>query len=103
MAKIALRIAEVIQSRLSAPVQFVIAVALLSVSGFSPIDIDLPIFLGAALTLAGIGLLGTSMMPPVMSLFDASEWEELSGTEQMIVLSVVSVAIFGLTSLTFVL
>lgn len=103
MSKVALRITEAIQRRLPAPVQFVIAIALLSVSGFGPLDLELPISVSAVILLGGVGLLGTSMMPPVMSLFDASEWDELSGVGQLIVLSVVTVALFAFVFLSILI
>ena len=103
MAKLTVRIAEAIQDLVPAPVQFVIAVVLLSVSGLGPIDLDLPIFLSAAVLVAGIGLLGTSLMPLVMSPLGADEWDELSSGGQIIVLSVVTVVLFGLFFLSTVI
>ena len=89
-------IADLIQRWLPAPVQFVIAVVLLSVNPLGPFGLDLPLFLSAGTLIAGIGLLGTSMMPLFMIPFDASEWDELSGGARKIVLSMVTVVILGM-------
>lgn len=103
MVKITLRIAEVIQNRVPAPVQFVIAIALLAVSSYGPLDLEIPAVLSAGMTLAGVGLLGTSLMPIAMVPFDANGWEELSGWGQTIVLFVVTMVILCLFVLLFFL
>jgi len=103
MSKLPIRIAEGIQSRLNAWVQLTVALALLVVSVVRPFGIELPAMLSAGLTVAGIGLLGTSMLPLAMSPFDASEWDELSGTGQLLVLSLVTVGIFAFVGVVWVL
>jgi len=103
MAKLFVRVAEAIQRRVSAWIQLAIAVLLLAFGVWRPFGTAVPTVVTAGLTVAGIGLLGTSMLPLAMSPFDADEWDELSGGGQMIVLSLVTVGLFGLVGVFLLL
>jgi len=99
-------LSDLIRSWLPAPVQFVLAVVLLSVGPLGPFDFDVPLLLSVWTLIAGITLLGTSTMPLFMLPFDASEWGELSGRAQTIVRSMVTVVIllmFAVLGLWFLL